>query len=559
MPLEIAVAYVEGAAQVVGGVWFKGVNVTEVNSTGQEITNVVVPVYADVKLIEGTEYLNVTWRGVEYNITPGSGTGTCSGHDPDYEKPLGIDVVLTYVSVSGGSYDAYDFSEKMKCSAVNTTDEDIVYDYMGHVFGSSYGIVKVGVVNYDSVDCTNYSYSPGYVVVSRNATYCVKTNEGDYVKIKVIDDYFMLNVTFYWDTFDVFYVCKQDTDADGMIDYFKVKQLYADDAQYEVGGGMVDVYDVTVSLWGDVVAGKPVGVTVSVSDQMGLLANATVRMTEKNGYDAFAPTQVWSSFGLTSYSVAEVKTNDDGAVNFTIVPTGGIAGQESKIGEYNISLEVLVGGVSKYGAAVNVTDRSFLVPDGTVSVPNEANVDFVKEKVYTVYDRIKGWLSNGGGENHDVLVYVNNGTACGANFSVVSGKPTGMHVRVMDGSSPVWNATVRVTEKNGYSMFAPTQVWSSLGLTCYSVAEVRTDGYGWVNFTVVPTGGIIGQESKIGEYNISFEVLVSEVSRYDVNVTCSDRGLPGYSSGVGVVNQDNVDFVKEMIYTIYDRIKRWIA
>ncbi len=555
MPLEIAVAYVEGAAQVVDGSWFKVVNVTEVNSTGQEITNVVFVVEPDVKLIEETEYLNVTWNGVEYNITPRSATGTCTGSNPDYEKPLGIEVVLTVV---GDQYDAYDFSEKMRCRASETNDEDFVY-YDSHSLGGVYGIFRVGVVDYDSVDCTGYSYDANYDSIFTGQTYCVKTKEGDYAKIKIVDHDLNNYVKFYWDTFDVFYVCKQDTDADGMIDYFKVKQPYAGETQYESGGDIFEVYNVTVAMWGDVVAGKPVGVTVTVSDLIGPVGNATVRMTEKNGYDMFAMTQVWSSFGLTSYSVAEVKTNDEGAVNFTIVPTGGIPGQESKIGEYNISLEVLVGGVSKYETGVNWTDRSFLVPNETVFIPNYNNVNYVKDKVYIVYDRVKGWLSNGGGENHDVLVYVNNGTAEGMNFSVVSGKPTGMHVRVMDGGSPVENATVRVTEKNGYSVFAPMQVWSSFGLTSYSVAEVRTDGNGWVNFTVVPTGGLAGQESKIGEYNISFEVLVSGVSRHDVNITCSDRGLPAYSSGVGVPNQNHVDYVKDRVYIVYDKIKRWLA
>ena len=134
-----------------------------------------------------------------------------------------------------------------------------------------------------------------------------------------------------------------------------------------------------------------------------------------------------------------------------------------------------------------------------------------------------------------------------------------MHVRVMDGSSPVWNATARVTEMNGYSAFAPTQFWSSFGLTSYSVAEVLTDENGWVNFTIVPTGGIQGQESKIGEYNISFEVLVGGVSMHDVSIVCSDRSLPAYSSGVGVPNQNNVNYVKEKVYIVYDKIKGWLS
>ena len=556
MPLEIAFLREVGAAQVVGSHWFRGVNITAVNSTGQEITNVIFSVDSDVELVEGTEYLNVTWGGVGYNITPALDTSTCNGSSPDYETPLGVYIRLNRESVGDGN-DSYDFSEKMRYRASQTPDEDILYD-SAHLLGGVYGIVKVGNVDYDSVDCTGYSYIPQYVVISSGATYCVLTKEGDYAKIRIVG-YDQYNYAiFYWDIFDVFYVCKQDTDSDGMIDYFKVKQPYANDAQYEVGGEIFRVYNVSVEVSGGLAAGKPGWVSVSVSDQTGHVSGAVVNVTEKNGYSAFAPVQVWGSSGLVSYSTAAAMTDAGGSVNFTFIPTGGLTGLDERIGVYNVSLTVAVDGNVEYAMGLDNVSRDFSLPDEGVSFANRNNVDFVKDRVYAVYDRMNGWLLNGGGVSHDVVVFANNGTACGANFSVVSGRPTGVYVMVVDNGTPLVNATVTLTEKNGYSLFAPVQVWGSSGLVSYSRAVAVTDADGSVNFTFVPTGGLLGEEERIGEYNITFAVSVNGSSVYEDWILCSDRSLPAYSSGATVPNSGNVSFVSEKVYEFYDSVKEWM-
>ena len=560
MPLEVAVGLAGGAAQVQGNHWFKRVNVTAVNSTGQMITNVIFSITADVELVEDTEYLNVTCGGVEYSITPVSGTGTgiCNGSAPVYEKPLGMNIRLSRVGVGDGK-DSYDFSEKMKYKAWETFDEDIFYNGEHHMFDSSYGMVNLGGVDYDSVDCADYSYDANSAVIYMGAICCVRTKEGDYAKIRVVGHDLNNYVEFYWDTFDVFYVCKQDTDSDGMIDYFKVKQPYGDDVRYEVGGDISRVYDVAVEVSSGLVAGRPVMVSVSVSDQIGPVCGAVVNVTEKNGYSAFAPLQVFGSSGVTSYSHAVAMTDADGCVNFTFVPTGGRSGMDEGIGGYNVTLAVLVEGNVEYAMALDNVSRDFSLPDEYVSFANRNNVDFVKDRVYAVYDRMNGWLLNGGGVSHDVVVFANNGTAHGMNFSVVSGKPTGVHVRVVDNETPMVNASVVLTEVNGYSLFAPTQVFGDSGVVSYSQASARTDDDGYVNFTFVPTGGVLGVGGIVGDYDISFAVAVNGSEVYDAGILCSDRSLPVFSFGVSVPNYDNVSFVSRKVYEFYYAVKGWMG
>ena len=74
-------------------------------------------------------------------------------------------------------------------------------------------------------------------------------------------------------------------------------------------------------------SGRPYNVSVHVFDtDSGSTAGLTLKITEKNGMNLFAPEQGFiadsTKKGVVSYATAEVTTNSTGAVDFALIPTG---------------------------------------------------------------------------------------------------------------------------------------------------------------------------------------------------------------------------------------------
>ncbi len=317
-------------------------------------------------------------------------------------------------------------------------------------------------------------------------------------------------------------------------------------------------------------SGRPYNVTVVAKDRFGVpISNLTVRIVEKNGHNPFALTQ-YSESNVTNYLIGETRTDDEGKVSFTLVPTGGILNIEDNIGSYNITAytSALCGLISIKN--YNVANRHLPYPEkvlNTSVIPNYNDVILSKEKIYDVYARIRGWLDRGGGENHGITIYT-NGTAVGMPIDVISGKLTGLHINVLNpNGTPVDGAKVVVTEKNGHNPFALTQYTQS-NLTNYMVGETYTDAKGEVNFTIVPTGGILGLDDNIGNYSVVLEVRLNNSPPCDYsnvvymgNINVVNRDLP-YPFGFGfeVPNQDpDIINSKERIFDIYTRIRGWLT
>jgi len=168
--------------------------------------------------------------------------------------------------------------------------------------------------------------------------------------------------------------------------------------------------------------GEPYNVTVAVKQSIWSggdwksVPNATVRIVELNGMNEFAPVQAWSESsdkrGLNSYAVAEVETNSSGKATFALIPTGnGTFTQYSGlpltdyVRNYSIYLEIYVDGEQKpiyyngvsYGDHMPpyITSQTIPQPDAQKDVVNQGFVEYIMNTVYTIYSRVKGWLTYG--------------------------------------------------------------------------------------------------------------------------------------------------------------------
>jgi hypothetical protein len=150
--------------------------------------------------------------------------------------------------------------------------------------------------------------------------------------------------------------------------------------------------------------GRPYNVTVNVTDSTNASVNdAVIRIVEKNGISAFAPIQAWqegsTNKSVISYSIAEVRTNSSGLVSFALIPTGNkLLDVEPYIatyytGNYSLYLEIYVSGSLKNTISLTVGELTASEPNGQVNVLNNDIVDYVKDVVYDIYAKIKGWLN----------------------------------------------------------------------------------------------------------------------------------------------------------------------
>ena len=149
--------------------------------------------------------------------------------------------------------------------------------------------------------------------------------------------------------------------------------------------------------------GRPYNVTVNVTDSTNAsVSDAVIRIVEKNGISVFAPIQAWqegsTNKSVVSYSIAEVRTNSSGLVSFALIPTGNkLLDVEPYIatyytGNYSLYLEIYVAGSLKNTISLTVGELTASEPNGQVTVLNNDIVDYVKDVVYDMYAKIKGWL-----------------------------------------------------------------------------------------------------------------------------------------------------------------------
>jgi outer membrane protein assembly factor BamB len=312
-------------------------------------------------------------------------------------------------------------------------------------------------------------------------------------------------------------------------------------------------------------AGEPYNVTVNVTYANGTaFADALVMLIEDNGYSIFAMPQ-FQVTNVTNFVYGETRTNVNGMVSFTAIPTGGVDVDNSAVGDYNIRLDAF--------AADNVTScdsKNFTVTNPNLpyatsdvpQVPNLGDIRSFKDKVAIAYLRIKDWIALGGGEIKTITIY-DNGTSSGLNFTVIAGKPYGMNITVLNSSddSPIPNVAVTFQEMNGFPPFILPQALES-NVTNFAAGEAFTDANGNVQMTIIPTGGVDINEGAIGGYIILLDVYNGDDQILSTNLTCSgtDCNFP-YASGSAteVPNMGNVKTFKDKVAIVYLRIKSWLA
>lgn len=102
--------------------------------------------------------------------------------------------------------------------------------------------------------------------------------------------------------------------------------------------------------------GRPYNVTIVADDSDGNdAANITLKITEKNGLNLFAPSQGFDSEGqrrgVSSSSVADVMTNSSGIANLALIPMGNklflpeysVENATDHIGNYSLYIELFTG------------------------------------------------------------------------------------------------------------------------------------------------------------------------------------------------------------------------
>jgi hypothetical protein len=189
---------------------------------------------------------------------------------------------------------------------------------------------------------------------------------------------------------------------------------------------------------------------------------------------------------------------------------------------------------------------------------NNASATVTTAKVYFV----DFWVDN---------VLTNNFSRAGIPYNIT------IHVNDSDGIDAA-NALVKIVEYNDINLFAPTQIWnhsaSKRGLVSYSTGEVLTNGSGWVNFTIVPTGNkpLVVQHPEIseyvGNYSMYLELYVSgtkETINYNGNLVNNitfnllSHTTTTATSIKNVNNQDLVETITNAAYQIYTSILDWLT
>lgn len=300
-------------------------------------------------------------------------------------------------------------------------------------------------------------------------------------------------------------------------------------------------------------AGKPYNVTVVTNSTVPL----TVRFIERNGIEPFSFPQ-YADANVSNIAVVEARTGPQN-VSFTVFPTGAFPAYEDALGAYNQSIEVYQGDYVIFSKDYTVSDYSYWpTPSSSVSLPNRENVQYMQAQLATLQDRVLGRMVLGGGEVRSVTVYT-NGTAEGMEFNVTSGKLVALNVTVEEpGGAPVEGAIVEVEEKNGFQLWAMSQ-YSSSNVANYLRASTLTDADGNAKLTFIPTGGVMGQESMIGDYNITLRVYNATGSLvFNATMANENRLAPTPEGGEKVFNSENVNYMNTQLSILLDRLLGWL-
>ncbi len=150
--------------------------------------------------------------------------------------------------------------------------------------------------------------------------------------------------------------------------------------------------------------GRPYNVTMWITDtNNNTIANPRYVMTESNGLNPFAPTQVWNDSGtgrgLTSYNIGEMTGNGTGHIRLTMMPTcnklytvySGL-NVDAYVGDYSIIVNAYNPGALVFGYnGTLTTDVELLVTDKTCTDPGWQNdKELVNKDTYVLW--IYDWL-----------------------------------------------------------------------------------------------------------------------------------------------------------------------
>jgi len=223
----------------------------------------------------------------------------------------------------------------------------------------------------------------------------------------------------------------------------------------------------------------------------------------------------------------------------------------------NITLNTAIFGSSGSHSVIVKVDQEGAIGECN-ELNNNATASISIEPIYFINVWIDGEATNEfprAGIPYNITIYVNNS----------------------DGNY-IPNATIHLVEHNGLSMFAPLQIWNhsnmKRGMISESIGEVKTNGTGWVNFTLIPTGNkpLVEQEPEladyVGNYSLYAELYINGVRQYVHNGTARSTNLPFKvlnhttieASYIKVVNHQNlVETIINAIYQSYASILDWLS
>ncbi len=307
------------------------------------------------------------------------------------------------------------------------------------------------------------------------------------------------------------------------------------------------------------VAGEPINMTIA-----NATAGIAVRLIEANS---------WLPLALPQYTQSNVSNEAVGYVlaganntypTFTIVPTGGSVFVDPKIGNYSARVE-LVGsnGATLATVYLNLSIRDLasdsVAATSQMNPPNKANIQAENNFIYRIYD---AYMTYGGGPTYNVTAFTDN-TTSGFPASVIAGQPIALNLtaRYASNNSPIANASIEIVEKNGYISWAMDQFTDS-NVSNYGYAYTNTDANGNVQFVITPTGGVIGQEAKIGNYSLTLIAKYPNGAVFfskDFTVSNRDYTLtPSYNGGA-LPNKANLDAAILYVFRAYDRLNAWLT
>lgn len=298
-------------------------------------------------------------------------------------------------------------------------------------------------------------------------------------------------------------------------------------------------------------AAMPTNLTV-VADMIG----GKVRVYEYNGFPLSNLPQYTTS-NLSSQAMGEVSILSENTT-LTIVPTAGPVGKTTELGEYYIQVVVEdSSGSVIYTQNFNLTTSTLIDPDGKVWFTNRDNFNSNLQNIYSTYTYVKAWMDGGGGANQ--YIEINGTTSFAGNQTVRASEPTGMNVQVNDDNGNPVNATIRLVETNGFTLFALPQYTDS-NVSNLVFGEVDTTDVGVANFTIVQTAGPLGKQNEIGNFSLELMIYNKTTSAFitgfnlTVNKSITEVGA---GSPENVPNQDNFNSNLQNFYSTYTYTKGW--